>query len=358
MSTQKDPSHNLVALLIGTGEFLFSEAATLAAARAAGFIDFGNVTAYSIEPDNTVQEHTGSYRGVRRVDKRKVTQTKLQYKLKCDEWNLQNLKILFGATEGTQFTQPALTATNGTALGFTTTAAVIGRWYDILSAATVKVTAAAVAAGGTGYTVGDTLTVSGGTGGPSATLTVSTVSSGAITAVTVASAGAYTTAPSNPASVTGGTGSGATFNLTTATLQAAGVKLKNLTSVTFSGKTEGTDFELDLLMGRVRFLTAQAADLTPVITCAAILSTDEEGFRTLTPMAAPLKSGWGKLTCYDQNDANKVVLNHEDFSCDVSLDAASEVNGTDYTDMTLSVVVTDTVGTIYARNQNQNAGLT
>jgi hypothetical protein len=73
----------------------------------------------------------------------------------------------------------------------------------------------AVAAGGTGYTVGDTLTVVGGLGQIDTELTVSTVSgAGAVTGVTISNAGQYATAPSNPVSVTGGTGSAATFNLT------------------------------------------------------------------------------------------------------------------------------------------------
>jgi hypothetical protein len=69
---------------------------------------------------------------------------------------------------------------------------------------------ATIASGGTGYTVGDTLTMVGGTptstGG---TFTVSSVSSGAVTGVTAGSK-AYTALPSNPVSTTvspaGGTG--------------------------------------------------------------------------------------------------------------------------------------------------------
>lgn len=75
--------------------------------------------------------------------------------------------------------------------------------------------AAAVDDAGTGYTAGDTLTVTGGTGPIAVELTVSTVGgSGEVTAVTVSNAGQYTTAPGNPASVTGGTGADATFTLT------------------------------------------------------------------------------------------------------------------------------------------------
>lgn len=80
-------------------------------------------------------------------------------------------------------------------------------------------------AGGTGYTLGDQIVVSGGTGTVTATLTVTSVSSGVIDGIEVATHGFYSALPANPVSVTGGTGSGATFNLTSeqeAQLQGSG----------------------------------------------------------------------------------------------------------------------------------------
>jgi hypothetical protein len=70
-----------------------------------------------------------------------------------------------------------------------------------------------VVSGGTGYAVGNTLTVVGGLGQLDTELTVSTVSSGVITGVTISNAGRYSESPANPVSVTGGAGSAATFNL-------------------------------------------------------------------------------------------------------------------------------------------------
>lgn len=71
-----------------------------------------------------------------------------------------------------------------------------------------------IAGGGTGYTAGDILTVSGGTFSHVAKIEVLTVSGGVITAARISQGGAYTSNPSNPVSVTGGTGTGGTFNLT------------------------------------------------------------------------------------------------------------------------------------------------
>jgi len=73
----------------------------------------------------------------------------------------------------------------------------------------------AINAAGTGYTAGDTLDVVGGLGQITTELTVSTVGgSGDITGVTISNAGQYIEIPTNPVSVTGGSGSAATFNLT------------------------------------------------------------------------------------------------------------------------------------------------
>jgi hypothetical protein len=101
--------------------------------------------------------------------------------------------------------------------------------------------ASTIGSGGTGYTVGDTLTVSGGVFTSAATFTVATVSAGVITGLTFVQGGFYTTFPSNPAATTGGTGSGATINLNAGVLQStftitnAGSGYVEQPTVTFSG---------------------------------------------------------------------------------------------------------------------------
>ncbi len=72
---------------------------------------------------------------------------------------------------------------------------------------------ATVAAGGTGYTVGDTLTLVGGTFTTAATFNVDAESGGVVTAVSVVVGGDYTLFPGDPVSTSGGTGTGATLNV-------------------------------------------------------------------------------------------------------------------------------------------------
>ena len=78
-----------------------------------------------------------------------------------------------------------------------------------------QATEVAIDDAGTGYAVGDTLTVDGGLGPIAVELTVTTVGgSGDITGIEISNAGSYTEIPEDPSSVTGGTGTDATFNLT------------------------------------------------------------------------------------------------------------------------------------------------
>jgi hypothetical protein len=81
----------------------------------------------------------------------------------------------------------------------------------------VDVTAAVASAAGSGYVVGELITLTGGTAVKQAILQVATLSGSGVATVTIFDGGLYTTAPSNPASQgsTSGIGSGATFTLTT-----------------------------------------------------------------------------------------------------------------------------------------------
>lgn len=86
----------------------------------------------------------------------------------------------------------------------------------------------AVAGGGTSYAFSNSLTLSGGTSSIAGKLTVATAPGGIIATVNhdyTTGAGVYTVLPSNPVAVTGGAGSGATFNITWSTASITGVTI-------------------------------------------------------------------------------------------------------------------------------------
>jgi hypothetical protein len=78
-----------------------------------------------------------------------------------------------------------------------------------------QATTIAVTAGGTGYAAGNVLTLVGGQYLIPVEITVGTVSGpGAILTASISNAGSYSLTPTNPAAVTGGAGSAATFTVT------------------------------------------------------------------------------------------------------------------------------------------------
>lgn len=107
------------------------------------------------------------------------------------------------------------------------------------SATSLGGVSATIAGGGTGYTAGNVLTVSGGTFSSASTITVNAVSGGVITSATLTNGGTYTVIPANPVSVTGGTGTGATFNVSYGivglTTSVAGSGYIEQPTVSFSG---------------------------------------------------------------------------------------------------------------------------
>lgn len=100
-----------------------------------------------------------------------------------------------------------------------------------------------IAAGGTGYTVGDVLTLSGGTASHASTVEVLTAPGGVVGSVLIKNYGAYTAPPSDPVSTTGGTGTGCTLNCTfdntgwTALRNLTQIGLVNITAIVNDGST-------------------------------------------------------------------------------------------------------------------------
>lgn len=116
---------------------------------------------------------------------------------------------------------------------------------------------------GTGYVIGDILTVSGGTLTQVTLFKVTQVdSNGAVLAVAVLVIGAYTVIPSNPASTTGGTGTGCTLLITWTS-----------TPLTPSSTTPPVARTTAALVSGI-ILVQDGVDITPFISVANQMTTD------------------------------------------------------------------------------------
>lgn len=88
-----------------------------------------------------------------------------------------------------------------------------GQVLAAIAVARLSLASASQSAGGSGYSNGDLLTLSGGNFDRPATIIVDNVSAGALDKIRIFDAGQYSSIPTSPASVTGGTGTGATINI-------------------------------------------------------------------------------------------------------------------------------------------------
>lgn len=113
--------------------------------------------------------------------------------------------------------QPQLVPTAGAALNIGLLSTGIAKLMVKNTSNGFGLSAVTIASGGTGYVVNDLLTLSGGVGSATlnaAVVKVTAVTGGVITAVSINNAGDYSTAPATPNSPTGGTGTGASLNVT------------------------------------------------------------------------------------------------------------------------------------------------
>lgn len=166
------------------------------------------------------------------------------------------------------------------------------------------VTAAAVAAGGSGYAVGNTITLANGV-----VLTVATLSVSAVATVTITNAGSIAsgaTAPANPQAQvsTNGTGTGATFNLTWSYTVGPFTPIAldwlqspfNATVATYlhGTATYGMDYTLDNIMttppGSVRWVADPAIPAGTTSNQVQTLNTPKFAIRlNVAAMSAPIE---------------------------------------------------------------------
>ena len=165
-------------------------------------------------------------------------------------WDGTTLKAFTGAIQALTVTNLGNSYTKSPILSFSSGSAT--------ATTTIFLTQAEHNAGGTGYRVGDVLTISGGTYTTQATVTVSSIGGGgAVTGIYVSNGGVYTVAPTTAAGnptvslngslgtgcTVGGTGKIFTFSILAATIVNAGsgyVSAPTVTVTNASGDTTGT----------------------------------------------------------------------------------------------------------------------
>jgi|GEM_PF-1727300 len=119
-----------------------------------------------------------------------------------------------------------------------------------------------------------------------------------------------------------------------------GSRVYALTSVTIAGKTEGVDFVADLKLGLIRFLVAQTANVTAVLTGPAIDAAHKEYLVGVEPMTNVVYSGYWSLFSFDQNPENNLVFRHELFSGDLSITAWPKFDHENQSELKIQIDIT------------------
>jgi hypothetical protein len=165
-----------------------------------------------------------------------------------------------------------LTASVDTNVPFTT----VGTVNTLIA----KVFSAEVVAGGTGYSAGQEITIASGFGtGTAAVLTIATVTGGAVTTVTVKAAapGVYSAIAGGVAAITqqsvsAGSGSGATFNLTlavaTLAVNATGVGYEAAPDILLAGTGLAQQATATLVGSAATLATTGVAKITRTVVAA------------------------------------------------------------------------------------------
>ena len=127
----------------------------------------------------------------------------------------------------------------------------------------------------------------------------------------------------------------------------SGVPIVECTVVTVATLTENVDFELDLRLGLIRFITTQSAARVPVYTCATITSASATYMYGITPLTNVMQAGMGRVVWWNDNNANKKQLDHTGFSCQLSLNAMGSVSSDKFADYSINCVITSLPGVVY-----------
>lgn len=101
---------------------------------ASGWRDIGNVPAFSTSVDVEELLHQSSQAGLKVTDKRVVVSQTLNFSFSMDETSSQNMALYFSGDTAT-VTNPAVAGFTAVVL---TTAAKLGRWYDIVNGSGVR----------------------------------------------------------------------------------------------------------------------------------------------------------------------------------------------------------------------------
>jgi hypothetical protein len=130
-------------------------------------------------------------------------------------------------------------------------------------------------------------------------------------------------------------------------------RVRFLSAFAAAGLVEGTDFVVDYEQGQVRFIkaaTLPVANVTPTISAPAIDATHAKAMKGLLPLRNQIWTGYARLIAYDQNRANRVVYEHNDFSFTLTMGKNFGIKHDKQSEASITLMVAADEGTILHRD--------
>jgi hypothetical protein len=138
-------------------------------------------------------------------------------------------------------------------------------------------------------------------------------------------------------------------------LVIGGAEVRNITAVAIvlaaGSVTEDVDFVFDYLNCAIRWIGAVPGNITSIsVTAPAIIATSALSLTRSLPLVTPIRRGIGRVLLYDRiQAAQDLFYDHRDFYCEVRSPGNANVDGTNYTEITIDVKVLTPSGSIRHR---------
>jgi hypothetical protein len=130
--------------------------------------------------------------------------------------------------------------------------------------------------------------------------------------------------------------------------------IREIEALALPGLTEGVDFLVDPKLGLVRFINGASlpvAAITPTVTAPSIAGTAHPlALKAVKPLSRGSYSGYARFLIWDGNEIQPLVMDHSDFSCEISLSGPPTISRDSLSEIKILVTITHDQGIVYYRD--------
>jgi hypothetical protein len=137
-----------------------------------------------------------------------------------------------------------------------------------------------------------------------------------------------------------------------------GAQVREITAITITDLVEGKDYLIDAKLGLIRFIneaTLPVEEITPVLSAPAITAEHPLGLRSVRPMTRGFWKGYARLLVWDQDPNQNLVLDHQNFSCEISLSSPPSFTHDALAELKIRVTDTGDIGEVILLDESKKS---